>query len=122
MTDTFPRQYARTQRFTLGEPRNIGTGLEGIGALDEDAVAIAKVEALEPAVEARGFVRGKRSIGSAGFEHEVMARDDRDVDRGNAAGKVGLCGDMAATGKGRRRSEDQKSMTHDLVLPGPVRA
>ena len=23
MTDTFPRQYARTQRFTLGEPRNL---------------------------------------------------------------------------------------------------
>ena len=23
MTDTFPRQYARTQRFTLGEPRNV---------------------------------------------------------------------------------------------------
>jgi dipeptidyl-peptidase 4 len=29
MTDSFPRQYARTQRFTLGEPRNITVSPDG---------------------------------------------------------------------------------------------
>ena len=29
MTDTFPRQYARTQRFTLGEPRNVTVSPDG---------------------------------------------------------------------------------------------
>ena len=29
MSDTFPRQYARTQRFTLGEPRNITVSADG---------------------------------------------------------------------------------------------
>ena len=29
MTDTFPRQHARTQRFTLGEPRNITVSADG---------------------------------------------------------------------------------------------
>jgi dipeptidyl-peptidase-4 len=29
MSDTFPRQYARTQRFTLGEPRNITVSSDG---------------------------------------------------------------------------------------------
>ena len=29
MTDTFPRQYARTQRLTLGEPRNIVVSPDG---------------------------------------------------------------------------------------------
>ena len=27
--DTFPRQYARTQRFTLGEPRNLEVSADG---------------------------------------------------------------------------------------------
>ena len=29
MTDTFPRQYARTQRFTLGAPRNVSVSTDG---------------------------------------------------------------------------------------------
>lgn len=29
MSDTFPRQYARTQRFTLGEPRNVSVSADG---------------------------------------------------------------------------------------------
>lgn len=29
MTDTFPRQYARTQRLTLGEPRNVVVSPDG---------------------------------------------------------------------------------------------
>lgn len=29
MSDTFPRQYARTQRFTLGEPRNLHVSADG---------------------------------------------------------------------------------------------
>ena len=29
MSDTFPRQYARTQRFTLGEPRNVRVSDDG---------------------------------------------------------------------------------------------
>ena len=29
MTDTFPRQYARTQRFTLGEPRDVSVSPDG---------------------------------------------------------------------------------------------
>ena len=29
MTDSFPRQYARTQRFTLGEPRTITVSPDG---------------------------------------------------------------------------------------------
>ena len=29
MSDTFPRQYARTQRFTLGEPRNLAVSADG---------------------------------------------------------------------------------------------
>ena len=29
MTDTFPRQHARTQRLTLGEPRNITVSPDG---------------------------------------------------------------------------------------------
>jgi dipeptidyl-peptidase-4 len=29
VSDTFPRQYARTQRFTLGEPRNITVSADG---------------------------------------------------------------------------------------------
>ena len=29
MSDSFPRQYARTQRFTLGEPRNIAVSPDG---------------------------------------------------------------------------------------------
>ncbi|MCU1359538.1 MAG: putative dipeptidyl peptidase, partial [Ilumatobacteraceae bacterium] len=29
MSDTFPRQYARTQRFTLGEPRNVTVSPDG---------------------------------------------------------------------------------------------
>ncbi|MGE5210450.1 MAG: S9 family peptidase, partial [Acidobacteriota bacterium] len=29
MTDTFPRQHARTQRFTLGEPRNVVVSPDG---------------------------------------------------------------------------------------------
>ncbi len=29
MSDTFPRQYARTQRFTLGEPRNVTVSSDG---------------------------------------------------------------------------------------------
>ena len=29
VTDTFPRQHARTQRFTLGEPRNIAVSPDG---------------------------------------------------------------------------------------------
>jgi dipeptidyl-peptidase-4 len=30
MTDTFPRQYARTQRLTLGEPRNLAVSPDGL--------------------------------------------------------------------------------------------
>ena len=29
VSDTFPRQYARTQRFTLGEPRNLEVSADG---------------------------------------------------------------------------------------------
>ncbi|HEY3485656.1 MAG TPA: S9 family peptidase, partial [Ilumatobacteraceae bacterium] len=29
MTDTFPRQYARTQRLSLGEPRDIAVSADG---------------------------------------------------------------------------------------------
>ena len=29
MSDTFPRQYARTQRLTLGEPRNVTVSPDG---------------------------------------------------------------------------------------------
>jgi len=29
VTDTFPRQYARTQRLTLGEPRNVTVSPDG---------------------------------------------------------------------------------------------
>ena len=29
MSDSFPRQYARTQRFTLGEPRNVSVSPDG---------------------------------------------------------------------------------------------
>ncbi|MSX80975.1 MAG: hypothetical protein F2737_12220, partial [Actinobacteria bacterium] len=29
MADTFPRQYARTQRLTLGEPRNLSVSPDG---------------------------------------------------------------------------------------------
>ena len=29
MSDTFPRQYARTQRFTLGDPRTISVSADG---------------------------------------------------------------------------------------------
>ena len=29
MSDTFPRQHARTQRFTLGDPRNISVSPDG---------------------------------------------------------------------------------------------
>jgi len=29
MSDTFPRQYARTQRFTLGDPRNLVVSPDG---------------------------------------------------------------------------------------------
>ncbi len=32
MSDTFPRQYARTQRFTLGEPRNVMVSADGLRA------------------------------------------------------------------------------------------
>jgi dipeptidyl-peptidase-4 len=33
VTDTFPRQHARTQRFTLGEPRNITVSADGLRVL-----------------------------------------------------------------------------------------
>ena len=33
MSDTFPRQYARTQRFTLGEPRNVVVSADGQRAI-----------------------------------------------------------------------------------------
>ncbi len=33
MSDTFPRQYARTQRFTLGEPRNVVASADGLRAV-----------------------------------------------------------------------------------------
>lgn len=32
MSDTFPRQHARTQRFTLGEPRNVTVSADGLRA------------------------------------------------------------------------------------------
>ena len=32
MSDTFPRQHARTQRFTLGEPRNVMVSADGLRA------------------------------------------------------------------------------------------
>ena len=33
MSDTFPRQYARTQRLTLGEPRNVSVSADGTRAM-----------------------------------------------------------------------------------------
>ena len=33
MSDTFPRQYARTQRLTLGEPRNVTVSPDGSRAV-----------------------------------------------------------------------------------------
>ena len=55
--DTFPRQYARTQRLTLGEPRNVvvspdgrrvvatGTGLDALAdAIERDGLVGEAVE------------------------------------------------------------------------------
>src|ERR671912_597281 len=61
----------------------------GIGpTVDVDAVAVAQVEAAEPAIEASCFGRSERPAGRSCIERIVRAADDRNVHRRHAGLEV----------------------------------
>jgi dipeptidyl-peptidase-4 len=81
-TDTFPRQYARTQRLTLGEPRNITVSPDGRRVVfarsrgGSDPVNCLWVLDVEPALDGPPVVGDERLVGDP---RALLAGDEGDL-------------------------------------------
>lgn len=90
MNDSFPRQHARTQRFTLGEPRNVTVSPDGArvvflrsSAGDDPVNALWTLDAStgeERLIADPRRLLGTDDVGSAGMTDEERARRERTRD------------------------------------------
>jgi dipeptidyl-peptidase-4 len=132
MSDTFPRQYARTQRLTLGEPRTVTVSPDG------QRVVFARSRAgddpvnclwrLDVATGEERLVADPTLLLAEPDEHELPAeeRARRERAREGAGGVVAYATDRAVTVTafalgGRLFVAGLLSgMARELVVPGPV--
>jgi dipeptidyl-peptidase-4 len=81
-TDTFPRQYARTQRLTLGEPRNVTVSPDGRRVVfarsrgGSDPVNCLWVLEVEPALDGPPVIGDERLVADP---HALLAGDEGDL-------------------------------------------
>lgn len=90
MTDSFPRQHARTQRYTLGEPRNVTVSPDGSRVIflrssagDDPANSLWTVDVAtgdERLVADPRQLLGTDDVGAAGLTDEERARRERTRD------------------------------------------
>ncbi|HET9555939.1 MAG TPA: DPP IV N-terminal domain-containing protein, partial [Actinomycetota bacterium] len=110
VTDSFPRQYARTQRLTLGEPRNITVSPEGRRVVfarsrgGSDPVNCLWVLDVEPALDGPPVVGEERLVADprallAGDEGDLPPeeRARRERARERAGGIVAFAADLDLT-------------------------
>ena len=101
MSDTFPRQYARTQRLTLGEPRNFTVSPDGARIVfarsDSGSDGINSLWTIDTATGAEVRVLDPRTIGAdlSDLTPEELRRRERA--REGAGGVVAYSCDAAVT-------------------------
>lgn len=139
VNDTFPRQYARTQRFTLGEPRNVTASPDGLRAAflrskaGDDPVNCLWAQDLVSGVERlvadpRTLLTDDLDDGAGGNPDELPAEElaRRERMREGAGGITAYATDLAATVAaftlaGRLFVAGLVSATaRELVVDGPV--
>jgi len=130
-TDTFPRQSARTQRFTLGAPRDIAVAADGrlVAFLrstgPEDAVTALWVLDLPEGIE-RCVADPRQLLADGGDDLPAEERVRRERARESAAGITGYACDhdhrvAVAALAGRLVVADLRAGTAQLFdVPGPV--
>ena len=132
MSDTFPRQYARTQRLTLGEPRNLTVSPDGERVVfcrtrsGKDAVNCLWV--LDTATGEERLVADPRELLTGSDEHDLPPeeRARRERAREGAAGVVSYATNTdvtvaAFTLAGRLFTAGLLSASaRELDVPGPV--
>ena len=85
-TDTFPRQYARTQRLTLGEPRNIVVSPDGARVVfcrsSSGADSTNSLWVFDVATATERCIVDARSFGSNSDESDLeRSRREREIGR-----------------------------------------
>jgi dipeptidyl-peptidase-4 len=131
VTDTFPRQSARTQRFTLGAPRNVSVAPDGrllaflrSGGPEDPVTALWTL--LLPEGEERCVADPRALLADGGAELPAEERARRERARESAAGITAFATDAehriaAGALAGRLVVADLRDGTAALVdVPGPV--
>ncbi|MGH3310128.1 MAG: prolyl oligopeptidase family serine peptidase [Streptomyces sp.] len=131
MATTFPRQYARTQRFTLGAPRAFTVSPDGSRVVflrSREGTDRANLLWVREPAAAREYVAADpgRLLGGAAEELSPEERARRERSREGSAGIVGYATDMevgmaAFTLSGRLFTTDLRTGTvSELSTPTPV--